>query len=93
MQVVRDNADLIWIGLKLTLELSIVIIALSTLIGAFVGIGLVYGNWLVRSVLRLYVDIIRGIPLLVLIFLIFYGLPALHISILSLIHISEPTRP
>jgi len=83
MQVVLDNADLMWIGLKLTLKLSIVIIALSTLVGTFVGIGLVYGNWLVRSVLRLYVDIIRGIPLLVLIFLIFYGLPALHVSILG----------
>ena len=83
MQVVLDNADLMWIGLKLTLKLSIVIIVLSTLVGTFVGIGLVYGNCVVRSVLRLYVDIIRGIPLLVLIFLIFYGLPALHISILG----------
>ena len=83
MQVVIDNADLIWIGLKLTLKLSVVIILLATLVGTFVGIGLVYGNWLVRSTLRLYVDIIRGIPLLVLIFLIFYGLPALHVSILG----------
>ena len=79
MQVVIDNADLIWIGLKLTLKLSVVIILLATLVGTFVGIGLVYGNWLVRSTLRLYVDIIRGIPLLVLIFLIFYGLPSVGI--------------
>ncbi|HET7055530.1 MAG TPA: amino acid ABC transporter permease [Thermomicrobiales bacterium] len=81
MRVVIDNADLIWIGLKLTLELSVVIIVLSTLFGTLVGVGLVYGNFVVRSILRLYVDVIRGIPLLVLIFLIFYGLPALQISV------------
>ena len=44
MQVVIDNADLIWTGLKLTLELSVVIIVLGTLFGMLVGIGLLYGN-------------------------------------------------
>lgn len=81
MQVVWDNADLMWKGLKLTLELSVVIIFLSTILGTLVGIGLTYGNRVIRTILRLYVDIIRGIPLLVLIFLIFYGLPALTISV------------
>jgi polar amino acid transport system permease protein len=81
MQVVFDNAHLMREGLVLTLELSAVIIVLSTLVGIFVGVGLVYGNVIIRILLRAYVDTIRGIPLLVLLFLIFYGLPALTISI------------
>lgn len=81
MQVVWDNAHLLWDGLKLTLELSAVIIVLSTVFGFLVGVGLTYGNRFVRTLLRVYVDTIRGVPLLVLIFLIFYGLPALDIDI------------
>lgn len=81
MQVVWDNAHLMMDGLRVTLELSAVIIVLSTLFGLLVGVGLTYGNVVIRFLLRVYVDTIRGLPLLVLIFLIFYGLPALEIKI------------
>ncbi|CAN5758281.1 amino acid ABC transporter permease [soil metagenome] len=80
MQVVIDNAHWMQDGLLLTLRLSAVIIVLSTLFGFIVGVGLTYGNRIVRFLLRIYVDTIRGIPLLVLLFLIFYGLPALQIG-------------
>ena len=39
----------------------------------FCGVGLLYGNPAVRGELRAYVDIIRGMPLIVTIFLLFYG--------------------
>ena len=49
------------------------------------GVLLVYGpvplQWLVRG----YSDIIRGIPILVLIFAIYYGLPALKINLSSIV--------
>jgi polar amino acid transport system permease protein len=81
MQTVADNLDLLALGLGNTLQLSVVIIAFGTLIGLFGGLGLLYGPTPMRGVLRGYVDIIRGTPLLVLIFLIFYGLPALNVEI------------
>ena len=84
MQTVIDNADLMWRGLRLTLQLSLVVIVAGTLLGLAIGVGLLYGNRVVRSLLRLYVDLIRGLPLLVLIFLLFYGLPALEIVILGI---------
>jgi polar amino acid transport system permease protein len=68
-------------GVEVTLKLSAVIIVLSSIFGFFVGTGLLYGPRWLRLVLRLYVDTIRGLPLLVLIFLIFYGLPALKIGV------------
>src|SRR5680860_85814 len=81
MEVVFDNAHLMQDGLLVTLKLSAVIVILSTLFGFLVGVGLTYGNRIVRFPLRIYVDTIRGVPLLVLLFLIFYGLPALQIGI------------
>ncbi|MCC6705157.1 MAG: hypothetical protein IT334_09790, partial [Thermomicrobiales bacterium] len=45
MQVVLDNWRLMADGLRVTLELSAVIIVLSTLFGFFVGVGLLYGPW------------------------------------------------
>lgn len=81
MQVVVDNFDLLMRGLAVTLQLSALIILFGTTIGLFGGIGLLYGPRWLRAVLRAYVDIIRGTPLLVVIFLIFYGLPALNVEI------------
>jgi polar amino acid transport system permease protein len=83
MQTVFDNWHLMWRGLSLTLQLSALVILCGTLAGLLVGIGLLFGNRVVRTVLRLYVDMIRGLPLLVLIFLLFYGLPALNIVVLG----------
>jgi len=81
MQTVTDNFHLLVIGLGVTLQLSALIIAIGTLIGLFGGLGLLYGPAPVRWLLRVYVDLIRGTPLLVVIFLIFYGSPALDIDI------------
>lgn len=81
MQTVLDNVDLLMRGLLVTLQLSALIIVFGSLIGLFGGIGLLYGPAPIRLILRTYVDIIRGTPLLVVIFLIFYGFPALGVDI------------
>lgn len=81
MQTVIDNFGLLMIGLTTTLQLSVLIILFGTIIGLFGGLGLLYGPLPLRAILRAYVDIIRGTPLLVVIFLIFYGLPALNVEI------------
>lgn len=81
MDAVWDNADLMWNGLKLTLQLSAVVIALASAFGLLVGIGLLYGHRVVRGLLRVYVDVIRGTPLLVVFFIIAYGVQTLQISV------------
>jgi polar amino acid transport system permease protein len=62
-------------GLVVTLEISLLVIAIGTLIGFAGGLTLIYGPWLFRMLVRLYVDTVRGIPVLVLIFAFYYGLP------------------
>ncbi|MEA2524842.1 MAG: polar amino acid transport system permease protein [Thermomicrobiales bacterium] len=81
MQVVIDNFDLLMRGLRKTLELSALIIAFGSAIGLLGGVGLLYAPRAVRWGLRGYVDVVRGTPLLVLIFLIFYGFPAFDVEI------------
>jgi polar amino acid transport system permease protein len=83
MSVVWRNRHLLWDGLRYTFRLFAVIVVLGTAIGVFGGVGLLYGNRVVRAVIRAYVDIIRGTPLIVTIFLIFYGPVAYGINLSS----------
>jgi len=77
LRTIADNLDLLAGGLGVTLLLSALIIVIGTVLGVLIGVGLLYGPGWLRAVLRLYVDIVRGTPLLVMMFLIFYGVPAM----------------
>jgi general L-amino acid transport system permease protein len=53
-----------------TLRVAVLGIVLATLLGVALGVGRLSGNWLIRNLTRLYVEIIRNIPLLgILIFI------------------------
>jgi polar amino acid transport system permease protein len=79
MQVVLNNWTLLLPGLFNTIQLSIQVILFGTVVGLVGGTLLLFGHPLIRATVRAYVDIVRGTPLLVSIFLIFYGIPALGI--------------
>src|SRR3954447_7935881 len=59
-------------GIALTLEISAAAVILGTLLGFFVGIQLVFGITPIRLLVRAYVDVMRGTPVLVLILAAFY---------------------
>src|SRR5215211_5865169 len=80
MDVVWDNRELLWQGLKYTFKLFAVVLVIGTALGTVFGLGLLYGNLVIRRVIRAYVDILRGMPLIVTIFLIFYGLSAYEVN-------------
>jgi len=63
-------------GLVLTLELSLVTMVVGLTVGMAGAAARVYGpTWLKRSV-AVYVEAIRNTPLIVQLFLIFFGLPS-----------------
>lgn len=70
-------------GLGMTLLVSVIVVALSLVIGVLLGVGLIYGPWPLRWPIRLLSDCIRGIPILVLIFVVYYGLPPLGLNLSS----------
>lgn len=73
--------DAIVDGLVLTLELSAGVIALGFAIGVMVAAVLVYGKPWARRIAAGYVEVIRNTPLLVQLFLIFFGLPSLGLKL------------
>lgn len=68
-------------GLAVTAQLSVLTILAGSVVGVFGGIGLTYGAWPIRFLLRIYVDAVRGIPVLVLILFSYYGLALLGVHI------------
>jgi polar amino acid transport system permease protein len=81
MDVVWNSRALLWEGLQYTFKLFAFVIVAATALGILLGVGLLYAPWLVRRAIRLYVDVIRGIPLIVVIFLLFYGPVAYGINL------------
>jgi polar amino acid transport system permease protein len=68
-------------GLGTTVLVSMLAIVLGTILGTFVGLVLVYGRWLSRFVLRIYVDFVRGTPVFVLVLASFYLLSQIGIQL------------
>lgn len=64
-------------GAWLTLRLTTLSVSIGLIIGSFAGIARVSRSKLVRVAASVYVDFIRGTPLLVQIFLIYFGLPTI----------------
>ena len=58
----------------LTLVLSCLSMALAVCLGAAIAIGRVYGNRVSRALLTAYVEVMRGTPILLQLFVIYYGL-------------------
>ena len=58
----------------ITLVLSCLAMAMAIALGVAIASGRVYGGRLVASILTLYVEVMRGTPVLLQLFVIYYGL-------------------
>lgn len=62
-------------GLKETLRIAVFAVVGSSVIGILVGTLMTIRFWPSRALLRLYVEVFRGLPIVVTIFMVFYALP------------------
>ncbi|WP_027168646.1 amino acid ABC transporter permease [Mesorhizobium sp. WSM3224] len=76
------NFNLIWRhfdklsgGLLLSLELAVISIAIGIVIGLVLAVWYVSAGRVVRGIIAAYVEFIRNVPLILLVYLVFYGLP------------------
>jgi polar amino acid transport system permease protein len=81
METALAAMPFLWQGLFITIQVSLLSVALSLVAGILLGLALTYGNPLVRWPIRVFTDVIRGIPILVLLFLIYYLLPVIWIDV------------
>lgn len=75
----------LWVGLVNTIWVSFLGIILTTIVGVVTGIARLSNNWLLSKVAEVYIEIIRNIPLLVLLYFLYFAvilkLPAIRDSI------------
>jgi len=67
--------DKLWGGLLLSLELAVISIAIGIVIGLVLAVWYVSAGRAVRAAIAAYVEFIRNVPLILLVYLVFYGLP------------------
>lgn len=75
--LIVDSFPLLLVGAGITIEITALSVALGMVIGLFVGIARISTIKPIRWVAAAYIDFLRGTPLLVQIFLIYFALPML----------------
>ncbi|HEV7927333.1 MAG TPA: ABC transporter substrate-binding protein/permease [Verrucomicrobiae bacterium] len=68
-------------GVVTTVELSVLGMALAVVTGLVVVLARLYGPAPVRWLAQAYVEVVRGTPLLIQLFLIYYGLPQIGLRL------------
>jgi len=67
-------------GTKITLQLALIALSLGILFGLPAALARVYGGVIARRLAIGYIELFRGTPLLVQLFLVYYGLPDLGLT-------------
>ena len=83
MNVIINSLPFLWQGLLVTLHVSALVVAIALVLGVLLGVGISFGPRWIAWPIRVYSDVVRGLPLLVLIFSVYYMLPLTGLSITS----------
>ncbi|MCL1941452.1 MAG: amino acid ABC transporter permease [Synergistaceae bacterium] len=83
--VVIPRLPLLFKAAFVTIQVSILAVLFGALLGTIVGAVRVVPNRFVNSIAATYIYIIRGTPLLIQLFLIYFGLPSLGIYLTAFV--------
>jgi polar amino acid transport system substrate-binding protein len=75
LEVLRRNLPLILQAAAMTVALTCSAMPLAVVLGLFLALGRLYGPRLLAVVLTMYVEVIRGTPLMLQLYTIYYVLP------------------
>ena len=70
-----NSLPLLIVGAGITVQITAISVGLGLVIGMFVGIARICHVKVLRALATVYIDFLRGTPLLVQIFLIYFALP------------------
>lgn len=91
MNIILDNLDFLLQGAGITLKASILAATFGLLIGSIMSLFRISNNFLLKAISGVYVEVIRGTPLLIQILYLYFGLyqvgirlPALTAGIVAL---------
>jgi His/Glu/Gln/Arg/opine family amino acid ABC transporter permease subunit len=81
VEFVRENFDALLAGLERTLQVSAIAVVGAFLIGALLGAIRAHRIPVVSQLAAVYVEVIRNTPILVQIFMLFFALPQIGITL------------
>ncbi|WP_326512538.1 amino acid ABC transporter permease [Clostridium intestinale] len=85
VRIVKDSFfPLLEAGIKFTIPVAVISFVLGLILALFIALMRISGAWLLEGIAKFYVWIIRGTPLLVQLFIIFYGLPKIGVILAPL---------
>ncbi|MCR4431711.1 MAG: amino acid ABC transporter permease [Tepidanaerobacteraceae bacterium] len=73
--IIKPYFNLFLVGAFVTVKITALAVLMGIVIGLFVGMGKLSHFWPIRILCGAYVEVIRGTPLLVQIFIFYFGLP------------------
>lgn len=79
--LVMSYAPTLLMGVILTVKFAVAAMAFGLVLGAFTAVLRIGGNRLLDRIAQAYVSVMRGTPLLVQMFVVYYGLPDVGISL------------
>jgi general L-amino acid transport system permease protein len=72
-----DITDSYWyaftLGVINTLKVGLLGVLLTTIVGTFAGIARLSSNWLISRIALWYVELMRNLPLLIVLFILYFG--------------------
>ena len=71
----RDYFPLLVDGAVVTVRITLLSMLLAVLLGVPIALARLYGAWPLRWLATAYVELFRGIPVLLLLYFLYYGLP------------------
>ncbi len=80
---VFQNFYLLWHGLLLGLGLALLSLSLGSFIGFVGAFARVYGGRRLKAVVAAYTEFVRNIPLLLIIYFVYFGFPLIGIRLLD----------
>ncbi|HEY9814299.1 MAG TPA: amino acid ABC transporter permease [Candidatus Obscuribacterales bacterium] len=90
LDVILDAFPKLLVGAGITVQLTVIVIFFGLIGGSLMGIARLSPIPAVRIATRIYVDFFRGTPLLVQIFMVYFGIPSLIQSMGSQFSFSRP---
>ncbi len=75
LQIINTYGPMLLLALGQTLLLALCGLFFGCILGVIFGLASVVDNKVSRAISKIYVNLIRGVPMIVLAFFVFYGIP------------------
>jgi len=85
VEIIKSSWEYMVEGIWITLFLTLISVVIGFFLGVLLAVAKTYGNKLFYFISSIFIEIIRGTPLLVQLFILYYSLPVIGIRLSPLL--------